>query len=107
MRRIAPIAAALSAATALAGTASAATKTVSVSDDLYGPAAVTIKKGSTVTWAWHGQDEHNVTVRTGPVRFASPTQSSGTYSKRLTRAGLYRLYCTVHGAKMSMTVRVR
>lgn len=107
MRRlIAGVGAVLTAAV-FAASAPAATKTVSVNDDTFAPAAVTVTKGSTVTWVWRGKDKHNVTVKSGPVRFASATQSKGSFSKRLTRAGLYRLYCTVHGSKMSMSVRVR
>jgi plastocyanin len=41
------------------------------------------------------------------VRFRSPTQRSGTYRKRVTRRGTYRIVCTIHQPNMRMTLRVR
>jgi plastocyanin len=41
------------------------------------------------------------------MKFASPTQSKGSFSKKLAKAGTYKLYCTIHGAAQSLTIRVR
>lgn len=103
--------AALSAA-ALAGPASAGTKSVKVGDNYFarpsGVPTLTVKRGDTVRWVWRGRAPHNVTVASGPVRFASRTQSSGSFSKRLTKRGTYRLICTIHGPRdQSMVLRVR
>jgi plastocyanin len=68
---------------------------------------VTAKKGDTIKWTWAGTFPHNVTVKSGPVKFHSPTQKKGTFSKKLTKAGTYKIFCSIHGAtKQSMTIKV-
>jgi plastocyanin len=99
-------------ATALAGPASAGTRSVRVGDNYFvrpsGVPALSVKRGDTVRWVWRGRAAHNVTVAKGPVRFKSRTQSSGSFSKSLTRRGTYRLICTIHGPRdQSMILRVR
>jgi plastocyanin len=97
---------ALGAAVALlaaAVPALAATRNVSVGDNWFvrnttGVPTVTVKKGTTVKWVWKGSRKHNVHAITGPVKFSSPLKRSGTYSKRMTRKGTYRLICDKHGA---------
>jgi plastocyanin len=32
------------------------------------------------------------------VKFHSSARTSGTFKRKLTRAGTYRIYCTIHGA---------
>jgi plastocyanin len=32
------------------------------------------------------------------VKFRSSAKTSGTYKRKMTRAGTYRIYCTIHGA---------
>jgi plastocyanin len=84
-------------------------KTIKVGDNYFvkpGGTTVTVKRGTTVTWRWSGRTIHNVTVRKGPVRFASRTQARGTFSRRLTKAGTYSLICTIHGPAMTMKLRV-
>jgi plastocyanin len=39
-----------------------------------------------------------VVVRSGPAKFRSGAKSSGTFKRKLTRAGTYRIYCSIHGA---------
>jgi Tol biopolymer transport system component len=68
---------------------------------------LTIRPGTVVTWRWRSQSSHNVTVRSGPERFRSPTRSRGVFARRLTRAGTYRIVCTLHSPGMGMTVVVR
>lgn len=113
-RRTIPAAACvvLIAALCAAIPALAATRTVKVGDNWFvrssGVPTVTVKRGDTVRWRWVGNAPHNVTVRSGPVRFRSKTRSSGTFSRRVTRRGTYRIYCTVHGASdQSMVLKVR
>jgi plastocyanin len=91
----------------LAVSALAATKTVSVKDDVFAPKTITVKKGKTVKWVWKGDAPHNVTVTKGPVKFHSVTQKKGTYSKKLTKKGTYKLVCTIHAPGMAMTIKVR
>ncbi|HVL96715.1 MAG TPA: plastocyanin/azurin family copper-binding protein [Solirubrobacteraceae bacterium] len=111
MRKLLVLAVTALLAGALAATALAATKTVKVGDDWFvrpgKPTSVSVTKNTTVVWKWVGDKPHNVTVTKGPVKFRSTTKASGTYRKKVTRAGTYTLVCTVHGSKQKMTLRVR
>jgi plastocyanin len=78
---------------------------VTVGDDFFRPRKLDVRAGTRVRWTWRGRDVHNVTVTSGPVRFKSPTQRSGTFSRKLSRRGTYRIVCTVHGQRMTITVR--
>jgi plastocyanin len=93
------------------GPALSAGKTVRVDDNYFvgpgTPPTVRVHRYDKVKWEWEGSGPHNVTVTRGPVRFHSPTKSSGTYSKRLTRRGTYKIICTLHRPTMRMTLRVR
>jgi plastocyanin len=59
-----------------------------------------------VKFVWAGKNVHNVFVFSGPTSFHSPTQTKGSYRKRLTRKGTYQLGCTIH-AGMLLTIKVR
>ena len=47
-------------------------------------------------WVWTGASLHNVKVLSGPVKFGSSSKTEGSYRKRVTRKGTYRIYCSVH-----------
>ncbi len=105
-------AAAITTAAAAAVPALAATKSVKVGDNYYvkdgGVPTVTVKKGDTVKWNFSGKKPHNVKVKSGPVKFTSKTMDSGSYSKKMTKAGLYTIFCTIHGqSDQSMKLRVK
>jgi plastocyanin len=104
-------AAVLAVSAAVAIPAMAASSTVTVGDNFFvkdGRApTVTVKRGTTVRWAWRGHAPHNVTVTRGPVRFRSTTLTKGQYSRRLTKPGTYTIICTIHQPSMRMTLRVR
>lgn len=86
--------------------AGAATSSVSLKDDFFAPKTKTVKKGTTVTFKWAGRAPHNVTVTKGPVKFASKTQTSGTFKKKFTKAGKYTIVCTIHsGMTLKLTVK--
>jgi plastocyanin len=110
MRKLFALAVAVAVVGAFAATAIARTRTVEVDDNYFvkrsGSHTVSVKRGDTVKWEWEGSNPHNVTVRSGPAKFRSRTISSGSYSKKVTRAGTYKIVCTVHGP-MRMTLRVR
>jgi plastocyanin len=99
-------AACLVSAALLAIPALAATRTVTVKDDKFGPTSLTVTRGTTVTWVWRGHRLHNVAVTSGPSRFTSPSKTRGSFSRRLTKRGTYRLLCEFHPF-MRMTVRVK
>lgn len=91
---------------AAAPAAGAATKTIAVKDNFFSDRSVTVAKGTTVRWRWRGSSPHNVVVTAGPVTFKSAVMRSGSYSRRLTRAGRYKYVCTIH-AGMTGVVRVK
>ena len=99
--------AAVVASVVLAVSAFAATRTISIGDNFYSPKSLSVSKGTTVKWVWKGKSKHNVTVKSGPITFASKTQSKGSFSKKLAKAGTYRIYCTIHGTRQSLTIKVR
>jgi len=92
-----------------AGQALAASRSVKVGDDYFvhrgSVPTVTVKKGTRVTWRFRGSDLHNVAVTKGPVKFHSSSKDSGSFSKKMRRAGRYTLVCTIHsGMKMKLHV---
>ncbi|MGZ4267770.1 MAG: cupredoxin domain-containing protein [Solirubrobacteraceae bacterium] len=106
MKRILAMVAALAACALLAVPALAATRSITVADTYYKPKSVTVTRGTTIRWVWRGKLPHDVRVKSGPVKFRSRIMQKGSYSRTLTRAGTYRIYCTVH-PNMTMTLRVR
>ncbi len=111
MRRLLAVLSVPAIAAVFAIPALAATKSVKVGDDYFvrdgGVPTVTVKKNDTVRWNFAGEKPHNVTVKTGPVKFHSATMTSGKYTKKVTRTGTYLIYCTVHGqSEQSMKLKV-
>jgi hypothetical protein len=78
-----------------------------VGDYAFGAQRVSLKKGALFTWKFRGGVEHDVTLASGPVGFASPSMTKGNYSFRFTRKGTYKLFCSLHPARMTQTVIVR
>lgn len=92
---------------ALSATALAATKSVGVKKSGSGykftTSALRVKKGDTVRWSWSGSIPHNVS---GPG-FRSKTGTKVTFSRKFTKAGTYKVVCTLHqavGQKMTIVV---
>jgi plastocyanin len=98
---------AIMAAGAVAVPALSATKTVQVKDNFFAPKKLSVTAGTTVRWAWRGSAPHNVVVTKGPLKFKSKTITKGSYSRRVTRKGTYRIVCTIHAPAMRMTLTVR
>jgi len=112
MRKLLLLVTVPTAAAALAIPALAATKSVNVGDDYFvrdgGVPTVTVKRNDTVRWRFVGDSPHTVTVKSGPAKFTSKSKSSGTFARKLTKAGTYRIYCKIHGEKdQSMILKVR
>ena len=76
---------------------------VTVGNNFFQPSAITVAPGTTVKWTWAGGVSHDVTFDDGTK---SATQSSGTYSRTFSTAGVYHYHCTIHGTMMSGTVTV-
>lgn len=89
---------------------------ISVTNNVFSPAAKTVQAGATVTWAWntctggdgYGGSEtcvaHGVNFDDGTN---SPTQDKGTYSRNFATAGTYNYHCAVHGTAMAGSVTVQ
>ncbi len=85
----------------------AASRTVVIKDFAFKPSAITVSKGTTVTWRFSdGNTGHNVTSK-GTRRFkSSALKSTGTHRVTFRKSGLYRYVCTLHfGMKGSVRVR--
>ena len=108
MRTIPVIAVSLVLAVAVsAGAALAAVKTVGVKKAgeqyHFTASSLAIHKGDTVKWSWKGKTPHNVTGS----GFQSKTATKLTFSHRFTKAGRFRVVCTIHAAQgQTMTIRV-
>jgi plastocyanin len=95
--------------------ARAVVKSVSVSDDYYGPSSLTIKKGTAVGFVWNrmNYDSHNVTLIKAPkgvkrAEFTSVTGAVGLHFKRtFLTPGTYHFVCTIHPGTMNLTVIVK
>jgi plastocyanin len=109
MMRLLPIALILTLA--IAAPAGAATRNVKVGDDYYvragNPPTVTVTRGTTVKWNWRGRRQHNVVVQRWPVSFQSALKRSGSFKRKMRRAGTYRIVCSIHAPDMAMTLKVR
>lgn len=100
-------AAVLAAAVAVVPAHAASTKTVSVSNNAFSPATVSIKKGDSVTWRWtQGGVGHNVTPAKGGAGSKTTSKKGYTFTKKFTKAGTYTYVCTIHSS-MKSTVKVR
>jgi plastocyanin len=87
------------------GTGDGGNVTVTVSNNSFAPATVSVPLNGIVTWNWSSQGvEHNVTFETGP---ASGNRTSGTFSHTFGTAGSFPYACTIHAAQgMSGVINV-
>ena len=95
-----------------AAQALAAVRSVRIGDDFYVRPGrhhhtITVRKGTRVTFRWTGSNLHDVHAVRGPVRFRSAVMTSGTFSRKLRRRGVYVIHCDVHPHRMRLTIRVR
>jgi plastocyanin len=87
---------------------------VRVLNNRFDPSATTVSPGTTVNWTWEacsddgygGQTcvDHSVTFDGG---IGSAIQSTGTYSRQFSAAGMFNYRCSVHEAAMTGQVVVR
>ena len=78
-------------------------------DDLaYRVRNLSVPLGATVRWRFRGRSYHDVTLANGPVGFASRWSLRGaTFSRRFTKPGTYRLFCSLHPIAMTQVIDVR
>jgi plastocyanin len=119
-----PIAIALTGAVALAAAPAVAVppqatrapqkKKIEVVDNFYNPKKLTVNLRSRINWVWTDEsaDVHDVKLISGPKGFkkfqTEPGSAGFTYSKTLTKPGVYKFLCTLHEEdNMRMTIKVR
>ena len=87
-----------------------AAATVTVGNNFFSPTGKTVGSGGSVSWVWRGGRTHNVIGRTdrGRVVFRSKRTSRRgyTFRHRFRDKCRYQVICTIHRARMKMTVRV-
>ena len=72
---------------------------VTIGNNVFAPATLSVATGRTVTWAWNpGGVDHNVTFDDGSP--GSATQSSGSFQRTFSTAGSYAYHCSIHGAAL-------
>jgi plastocyanin len=89
---------------------------VTVANNSFTPATLSVTSGNTVTWTWNtcsggdgygsGQTcvNHDILFDDGTT---SGTLSQGSYQRKSTTAGTYAYHCSIHGAAMSGKVVVQ
>jgi plastocyanin len=71
------------------------------------PDTIRVKVGSTIKWTNYDPVEHNVTSKSGPVKFSSPDFGEGkTVEFKMTKPGTIHYLCTIHPATMNGTIEV-
>jgi plastocyanin len=90
-------------------------KTITVADDYFSLARLTVKKGQKIKWVWSRQnfDSHNVTLVSGPKGVSHQAFTSATgvfgvkFERTLLRPGRYHFQCTIHPESMNIILTVR
>ena len=82
-------------------------KSTFVGDFRYGVERVSLERGTTFTWRFLGAFQHDVTVIGGPEGFSAPWTKTGVFKHRFTKAGTYRLFCSLHPTRMVQQITVR
>lgn len=94
-----------------------AANSVTVTNNSFTPANLTVSPGTTVTWNWstcsggdaYGDGQtcvaHSVVMDDGSA--SSGLQSAGSYAHQFATAGTYSYHCAVHGTAMSGKVVVQ
>jgi plastocyanin len=98
---VAAVAAWLTGAPAVA----APSPTVGIHEFKFAPAALTVARGTTVTWVNHDEEPHTVTSATGA--FASTgLVKDDSFAQTFSEPGTYQYFCALH-PHMKATVTVR
>jgi plastocyanin len=72
------------------------------------PRKISIPVGSHVRWEFRDPQEHDVTLNNGPVGFGGPWSTRGqTYQRTFSVPGTYRVFCSLHPARMPAVIQVR
>jgi plastocyanin len=93
------------------------TNQVTMVDQSFTPSAISVPKGTTVTWKWPACDDtgyggyascvtHSVVFDDGSGA-ASAEQSQGSFARTFSAAGTFKYHCGVHGQAMNGQVVVQ
>jgi amicyanin len=87
----------LTAATpVLAAAPAAAGPTVKIDNFTFGPAALTVKVGTTVTWVNNDDIPHSVVAQDHTTFKSKVLDTDQTFSFTFTKAGEYPYFCSLH-----------
>jgi plastocyanin len=75
-------------------TSPVAATSVSIANFAFGPAAITVKAGATVTWTNRDEDAHTVAIAGAPTSAA--LQNGDTFTHTFAQPGAYSYLCTIH-----------
>ena len=84
----------------------AASHTVKVADNKFGPKTLTVKKGTKVRFKFVGDSMHNVTRVRGPKFKTISNRDHGTITRTLKRRGTLKIVCTIHPG-MDLKIKVK
>lgn len=79
---------------------------VSIGDNFFSPAQLTVSVGTTVIWTNNGFSAHTVTDNSGSVFDSGILNRGSMFQFRFTNAGSFPYFCRVHGQVMSGTITV-
>ena len=95
------------AASVLFARADGPTSTVSIDNFSFGPQALTVKAGTTVTWINHDEDAHTVVNAGNPRLFkSSALGTDDKFTFIFDKPGTYQYFCSIH-PRMTGTVVVK
>jgi plastocyanin len=72
--------------------------TVTIRDNLFSPARLTISPGTVVRWVNEGRNDHNVRPDSGRAFGTGLLKPRKAYEHRFDTPGVYGYYCSFHGA---------
>lgn len=79
---------------------------VTIANFAYVPKKPTVEVGSKVRWTNLDTDRHDVATTKAPRKFTSPPLNlDEKYTKKFTKPGIYRYYCSFH-PEMVATIKV-
>jgi plastocyanin len=71
--------------------------TVAIDDFAFGPATITVKRGTTVTWTNKDDEPHTVVSATDPKLWRSPPlDTDDHFSFSFNDPGTYKYFCSIH-----------
>lgn len=80
---------------------------IQVKDRLFDRPNLEIKQGSSLTYAFNGNELHNLTLANGPLGIGTDNlDGNRTFTQKFDRPGTYRFFCGLHPVQMTQRVIV-